>query len=335
MSKLFSYLLFFVLISFTLGCGLDSTTVESNNTTTTDGFSITDETTTESNTTASSFNTNENGITSSQTTTQDDSTTETSETTTTSVTTTSTTTTTATTTEVSSTTTTTIESTTTTTTTTEEIVTIFFDSGLGSSINSISGVEGSQISAPNDPVLEGYEFAGWYIDSGLTQQYQFTTMPGSDITLYAKWLEVITPTSALLTVLVEYDFVCTSSQCVYEVSSGYNYIYDLVEKEFIYDKDIEENESGGHRILESRITIDANWSVSYTYDLDENYGVQITTKLNLSGNALTESYNVTYFSSNTHTESSREEDAIQEIGYFVMFINSILNAAEITMDDLK
>jgi len=37
------------------------------------------------------------------------------------------------------------------------------------------------------PVIEGYSFEGWFIDSALTNAYTFTTMPAEDLTLYGKW----------------------------------------------------------------------------------------------------------------------------------------------------
>jgi uncharacterized repeat protein (TIGR02543 family) len=38
-----------------------------------------------------------------------------------------------------------------------------------------------------DPSLEGYEFAGWFMDEALTTPYNLTTMPANDVTLYASF----------------------------------------------------------------------------------------------------------------------------------------------------
>ena len=43
------------------------------------------------------------------------------------------------------------------------------------------------MSTPTAPTRTGYTFAGWYSDAGLTTPYTFTTMPASNITVYAKW----------------------------------------------------------------------------------------------------------------------------------------------------
>ena len=48
--------------------------------------------------------------------------------------------------------------------------------------------KGSKASEPEtDPSLEGYTFAGWYSDEGLTTEYNFDTEVTADMTLYAKW----------------------------------------------------------------------------------------------------------------------------------------------------
>ncbi|WFR75141.1 InlB B-repeat-containing protein [Lactococcus lactis] len=46
-----------------------------------------------------------------------------------------------------------------------------------------------KIVKPNDPVRDGYRFAGWYMDAGYNEKMNFDTftMPDSDVTLFAKW----------------------------------------------------------------------------------------------------------------------------------------------------
>jgi uncharacterized repeat protein (TIGR02543 family) len=38
------------------------------------------------------------------------------------------------------------------------------------------------------PILEGYTFDRWYIDTALKTPYLLTTMPGEDLILYGKWI---------------------------------------------------------------------------------------------------------------------------------------------------
>lgn len=54
---------------------------------------------------------------------------------------------------------------------------------------------GDVATVPNEPIKEGFQFAGWYQDKELTQKYDFATPVTSDITLYSKWtpLEVNKP----------------------------------------------------------------------------------------------------------------------------------------------
>lgn len=75
--------------------------------------------------------------------------------------------------------------------------TISFETNNGSNVDAITAAVGTSITAPNKPTKTGYIFEGWYSDLELTNAYIFTTMPSTDITLYAKWLfpyhQAITP----------------------------------------------------------------------------------------------------------------------------------------------
>ena len=44
-----------------------------------------------------------------------------------------------------------------------------------------------QVIRPENPTKEGYEFAGWYIDEELTEEYNFDSSVESDMTIYAKF----------------------------------------------------------------------------------------------------------------------------------------------------
>ena len=70
-------------------------------------------------------------------------------------------------------------------------VEISFDSNGGSGIDPISGSAGSVINMPTAPAKDGYSFAGWYTDEGLSQKFPCKTFPNSDTTLYAKWIKGI------------------------------------------------------------------------------------------------------------------------------------------------
>lgn len=65
--------------------------------------------------------------------------------------------------------------------------TITFDTRGGSAINSKTQIYLTNVTAPSNPTRTGFDFLGWYSDSNRTQYYQFSTMPGENITLYAEW----------------------------------------------------------------------------------------------------------------------------------------------------
>ena len=74
-----------------------------------------------------------------------------------------------------------------TVTTTLSEFTISFEENGGSEVTDIVALTGSTIIEPTSPIREGYTFSGWYIESTLQNEYTFTTMPSSSITLFAKW----------------------------------------------------------------------------------------------------------------------------------------------------
>ncbi len=65
--------------------------------------------------------------------------------------------------------------------------TISFESNGGTTVSAITQNYATDVTAPEAPAKNGYEFAGWYSDAALKNAYTFTTMPAEDITLYAKW----------------------------------------------------------------------------------------------------------------------------------------------------
>ena len=67
-----------------------------------------------------------------------------------------------------------------------KIYTISFDSNGGTPIESLKLETGKIISKPTDPIREGYNFIGWYLnDKQWNFMYNFVT---KDMTLVAKWI---------------------------------------------------------------------------------------------------------------------------------------------------
>jgi len=74
------------------------------------------------------------------------------------------------------------------TTPAEKKYTVTFNSNGGSSVSSQTVVEGNKATQPSNPTRSGYNFAGWLLNGSA---YNFDLSVTSDITLVAKWTEVI------------------------------------------------------------------------------------------------------------------------------------------------
>lgn len=87
-----------------------------------------------------------------------------------------------------------------------DIFTVTFDTRGGSDVPSQSVERGSRVIHPNDPTLDGFEFDGWYKDTGYTEPWDFylDTVEG-DITLYAKWFDRSTYVPEPTTYTVTFD----------------------------------------------------------------------------------------------------------------------------------
>ncbi|HQM06772.1 MAG TPA: InlB B-repeat-containing protein, partial [Bacilli bacterium] len=68
-----------------------------------------------------------------------------------------------------------------------EEYTIHFNSNGGSEIASVMVLREQLLAEPIEPTKAGFEIEGWYLDTELTQKYDFTTVVTGSFTLYAKW----------------------------------------------------------------------------------------------------------------------------------------------------
>lgn len=67
---------------------------------------------------------------------------------------------------------------------------VSFESNGGSTLETLSVLNGKSFAQPNDPVRDGFVFVGWYVDSEFKAPFAFQADPvTSDITLYARWCE--------------------------------------------------------------------------------------------------------------------------------------------------
>jgi uncharacterized repeat protein (TIGR02543 family) len=65
---------------------------------------------------------------------------------------------------------------------------ISFHSMGGTPLEAITNIDpNTKVSAPPNPVYDGYVFAGWYMDKGYTEKWSSDDPVTSDVTLFAKW----------------------------------------------------------------------------------------------------------------------------------------------------
>ena len=69
--------------------------------------------------------------------------------------------------------------------------TVVFDGNYeGSQLVAVEVVPGDKVEAPDEPVREGYDFGGWFIDEACSRAADFNTPVSADTTFYAKWTEL-------------------------------------------------------------------------------------------------------------------------------------------------
>lgn len=64
---------------------------------------------------------------------------------------------------------------------------ITFETFGGSEVEKIVAAYGSAISAPDEPTKQYCDFLGWFLEPKCVNQFEFTTMPAKNFTLYADW----------------------------------------------------------------------------------------------------------------------------------------------------
>lgn len=73
-------------------------------------------------------------------------------------------------------------------------ITVTFESNEGSEVESQEIQKGSSAKEPTDPTRSGYTFYGWYLEEDFSgEEFDFDTKLAEDTTLYAKWIEYVTP----------------------------------------------------------------------------------------------------------------------------------------------
>lgn len=80
--------------------------------------------------------------------------------------------------------------------------TVRFETNGGSQTASQSIAKNGKVSEPLSPKKDGFEFAGWFKDKNLTEEYDFSSAVTNGFTLYAKWNEIKEDNSSNQIILV-------------------------------------------------------------------------------------------------------------------------------------
>ena len=77
--------------------------------------------------------------------------------------------------------------------------TVTFDSQGGSAVADAIVVDGEKVAKPADPTKDGYTFEGWYKEDTFLNAWNFDVdVVTADITLFAKWAEVVIPPTPIV-----------------------------------------------------------------------------------------------------------------------------------------
>lgn len=110
--------------------------------------------------------------------------------------------------------------------TVSNIVNVTFDSQGGSSVAGQTVSAANPLKYPSVPTRNGYAFSGWYTEPECQNIYDFNSSITSDITLYAKWVSMVTSYYSREYIDVVNYNNSSSKKTVYAYSnSSYNYYY--------------------------------------------------------------------------------------------------------------
>lgn len=73
----------------------------------------------------------------------------------------------------------------------EKEITIEFNTNGGTHVQSVVLNDIKLFKLPDNPIKDGFEFDGWYLDSELSKEFNHLQNLNNDIVLYAKWKKII------------------------------------------------------------------------------------------------------------------------------------------------
>ncbi len=70
-----------------------------------------------------------------------------------------------------------------------DTATVTFNTRKSGEFDTVTVTVGECVERPEDPIMEGYEFLGWYTNNTVTEEWDFSTPVTHDMRLFAKWAE--------------------------------------------------------------------------------------------------------------------------------------------------
>ena len=217
--------------------------------------------------------------------------------------------------------------------------TITFDSNGGSAVAPITQNYGTNVIEPSNPTASNYTFIGWFTDVELLNQYTFTTMPGQNITLYAKWETVIYTTGFETSDSFTAGTVYNNTTIKYDgpISQQWGTYYGTASTT---------GPITGSMSMQMRFYTAAPSNLGYTFT---NFSISNVTKvtfkaLNTSGNNVRVSYSTdggaTYIGDQTFTLGTSAASYTYNVNYEgsirirFMMVPGTTNGSRITLDDI-
>lgn len=163
---------------------------------------------------------------------------------------------------------------------------ITFNTNGGSNIAAQNGIPyGGLVIRPTDPIKQGYDFVGWYTDSGCNIPFSFNETVKGNMTLYAKWMP-----KGNTVYKVQYWFEVNGSYELRDEITLSGVTGARVEATVKYFPGYQESMTAVDRLTSGAITADGNLVLKVYYDyqsvtveFDSNGGTEIekqTLKLN-------------------------------------------------------
>lgn len=109
---------------------------------------------------------------------------------------------------------------------------VTFESNGGSLIDFQIVEAGASLNKPQDPILENYEFGGWYLDNNTFENpYDFSKPVNNDLTLYAKWTSAPEQINSTIPQTGDELFAIKYAPLILAIGSGLYIMQNIIKKD--------------------------------------------------------------------------------------------------------